>query len=1513
MHSSALGQFQVRLDLLETFSVIVGHIASTLDGWQHNALQRVRLVLTSTRRYYRLFAAQLAGSLADQRGGLEKDVQAFIKLASWKDVNVQALKQSAQRTHHQLYKLIRKFREILRQPIAERMLPTFAGDVECTQSIDALGYSGDLPSITCTLERGDSPQSNGTHFTPSHLANLNQTLARFHGLMNSRIRAFLRRRLPHHVEQLALEIIVTARDLAAEGVPPGLSKEKREKYVKGLLVRKRKALSDLLKELKRSGLAANVKPEVLAELRDECWIREQPSMPPESSIHVEKGEYYFDRLRGALPAVRALVSDHHSDISTRDLLRGVTFVESGYSLALKARSSLSTAFQYFIDIKRCAERLQTLVEAPLLVTKGFSPIRLMHICQALGNAVHACEELLQGIRLFIEIQEDQGAAPSVMVEVQSIYAKTRLLRDRASEISQGSQYTMPTVLPGVEYDIVKEADEHFRAIPDYLQKMKMTEPRLSYILSPIEHWLRDQYVSTEAETTSGATEPLSTDVIIETLLVTVQSLLKRCPEGSTDEPLDDEAQDNFIREDLRTISGFSQSLDLQVLLERLNVTTTHLSSFSQSDIQASLRRLLPFLQCYISFVGEHLIVHSQWTKALFKLDFVVSSVMHTIARQGFCLPQDATDSGDGEGGTETAGGVGLGEGTGMENVSKEIEDESQVEGLKGDEGEAQDEQAHGGDDNTIEMSEDIGGEMEDVPDDGDQDGNQEEDDDGDEQEEPDEQLGKLDAGDPNAVDEKLWGDESPESDSADHDQVPQDRSEMQEKESEVVANERNQSKKEGGKEKEEMKDGKIDEKSEEIQEEGEEKKDEEPDEDLEAPNANGAPMDECIPDANTLDLPDDMALEPDEQGDQGGLDMGDEMDTEQDDDDQHPDETEETQLGKDQSPEDVPEPQSQENQLPDQPPQAADDASNGEEDIEEGAVAQPDVSPGNGDAGNKDNEPQANDSAQQGQAGDASGEMKDDAAAAEQSTNETSEESKPRDDAEPSKPWSSTDTATKPGTSAEGTQHGGAYARQHNELTTNPIRNLGDALKEVQQRFEDIMGGGDSSPPTADQAAEQVEYTDADEEMQALGAAGEEQVAKLNELRLVDEQSEAVAPPMDIDAPCTDELAPPPQPLASLHTDPATEGARPDIEGAITQLETRSGADPEHISSRRDPSSSQADVDEDMEKFGPDSSFEKIEAALQTWQDSGYTCEAAESLWRLYTSLTHDLSYALCEQLRLILAPTLATRLKGDYRTGKRLNMKKIIPYIASDYTKDKIWLRRTRPSQREYQVLLALDDSRSMANSRSVHLAYQTLALVSNAMGKLEVGDVAIARFGERMELLHGFDEGPFTDAAGAKTLGAFRFEQRATNVLDMVETSLEVLESARERRATGSASAGELWQLEIIISDGICQDHERLRQVLRRAASQRVMIVFIIIDSLHSTSTSGQGQAQDTSAVQNSIVSMNQVAYTMINGRMELQVERYLDSFPFDYYVVLRSVEALPEVLSDTLRQFFERISEE
>lgn len=61
----------------------------------------------------------------------------------------------------------------------------------------------------------------------------------------------------------------------------------------------------------------------------------------------------------------------------------------------------------------------------------------------------------------------------------------------------------------------------------------------------------------------------------------------------------------------------------------------------------------------------------------------------------------------------------------------------------------------------------------------------------------------------------------------------------------------------------------------------------------------------------------------------------------------------------------------------------------------------------------------------------------------------------------------------------------------------------------------------------------------------------------------------------------------------------------------------------------------------------------------------------------------------LTEQLRLLLEPSKASRLAGDYRSGKRISMRKVVAYIASHFRKDKIWLRRTRPDKRQYQVSL--------------------------------------------------------------------------------------------------------------------------------------------------------------------------------------------------------------------------------
>jgi midasin len=47
------------------------------------------------------------------------------------------------------------------------------------------------------------------------------------------------------------------------------------------------------------------------------------------------------------------------------------------------------------------------------------------------------------------------------------------------------------------------------------------------------------------------------------------------------------------------------------------------------------------------------------------------------------------------------------------------------------------------------------------------------------------------------------------------------------------------------------------------------------------------------------------------------------------------------------------------------------------------------------------------------------------------------------------------------------------------------------------------------------------------------------------------------------------------------------------------------------------------------------------------------------------------------------------------------------------------------------------------MAESHSIYLAYETLEFVSKALSGREVGDIGIGKFGETVDLLHGFDDG--------------------------------------------------------------------------------------------------------------------------------------------------------------------------
>ena len=396
-----------------------------------------------------------------------------------------------------------------------------------------------------------------------------------------------------------------------------------------------------------------------------------------------------------------------------------------------------------------------------------------------------------------------------------------------------------------------------------------TQLGLRYLLSPLQIWLKEQHITpllpvddpvgtdTDADTTH-------LEALVTSLLVSVQSLVSRCPDIV---PQDGDDTEKYILKGYQFARDFTHLLNLNTIKDQLYQLLLSISS--QSALFQTLERVMPFLILYFSLAKDQLVVHSNWTKALFKLDFVLCSVLQTLSQQGFCQPPEGEEKDTNGEGMESAAGVGIGEGSGTENISKEIEDESQIEGLKGEDGESKDNEAdhEGGD--AIEMDDDFGGKLEDVPDKGSD--NEAESDDGSEPE-FDETLGELDDLDPTAVDEKMWGDEKgPEDSDNTEEKAEKDISKKQSGPSELTAKESNEGKK-------------PQDKSEDMQQRTDkddvgdveaEAKSEGGDDDLNDPNVSGMPMDEHVQEANTLDLPDEMDLGGDELAKEGTSDSDD--------------------------------------------------------------------------------------------------------------------------------------------------------------------------------------------------------------------------------------------------------------------------------------------------------------------------------------------------------------------------------------------------------------------------------------------------------------------------------------------------------------------------------------------------------------------------------------------------------------------------------------------------------------
>jgi len=104
------------------------------------------------------------------------------------------------------------------------------------------------------------------------------------------------------------------------------------------------------------------------------------------------------------------------------------------------------------------------------------------------------------------------------------------------------------------------------------------------------------------------------------------------------------------------------------------------------------------------------------------------------------------------------------------------------------------------------------------------------------------------------------------------------------------------------------------------------------------------------------------------------------------------------------------------------------------------------------------------------------------------------------------------------------------------------------------------------------------------------------------------------------------------------------------------------------------------------------------------------------------------------------------------------------------------------------------------------------------------------------------------------------------------------------------------ETAQLLLIISDGRAVCHEGssvVSNAVKTAMEQNVFTVFVIVDNPEN---------------QHSILDIQKPIFR--EGK-SVEFVKYMDEFPFPFYIILRDLQALPSVLSDALRQWFELVT--
>ncbi|KAG7665169.1 uncharacterized protein J8A68_001225 [[Candida] subhashii] len=1493
MSKVTYGEYRSRLNLLKAFR---NHV---------NQLDSANPIIDSLSNFidfYAQFESTIVTKIEESKKKLSKDVNEVILLASWKDVNIDALKQSARRSHNNLYKIVRKYRSLLAMPVQPIIESGISSEVKPNITLSPLPRIQGSVHLSNELELCESVSSWNER--PKRLQNIS--------LIEKNMKIYVDRITNEEIPTLyeyAKEIIAEMDRLKQE--TPSTLKDDNKKLVAALKTQKRKLLSDTIREIRRSGLKTSLRADILATQGSVSQIL---ANSVSFSGQAQGVDGYFFRILDILPRLRASVANVAEDVPQVDVEKGLSATENLIHTLVVNRVPLAM-------LEKNMEKLNELYGALHNVSGGDGLLPVSIVDSSKWNLEQIKRVIYWLPRLLDYAIETIGSVVSFGFEdvnAEVIYN----LKLKLSELIRLFQELDANrrVLTTRVKDFIHKFSQYYIELSTTLGDWTIKNPNYAFIVTVILDWIKRTTTTkpigfiqsntslTELQTLENLEQELRN--LTNTIIIAVQKVIESQTATTT---IDDDGWFTTSQQRLKT---YIKSLHLNTIITKLQRVLSTISSIEHNQQSSEITSALvsftyPLLNHYFNLVVQIFHKTRENYHQTSKATFILSGALYNLATQGFCSPEPPSEQKQDD---RLQEGTGLGEGEGENNASNDVGDDEDLseeaqqpnqEKKDKDQGDEEEEN-----DDAVDIEGDMAGELEEASD-------QEGDDEGDEDkedEELDEEIDDIDDLDPNAIDEKMWDEEVKEDKKEkDRDKLPENSN----NDDDMEANEDDEN--ENGDNNDKSKENAQDDENEKNEEDEEGDEQDVGEQEDEVKNQENEQLEEHVPETETLDLPENMDLDGDDDEEEGKDEE--EVDDEKFDDklddnmdvDDHQEDTKQEEEGEEgeedhdmqevEGEEGAEEEEENEEEQPEE-----EEGATGENEINEEAIESDEELIGEDNTKDQDEEEGGNDQNQEEQqtAEEGADGLDDNNDEDVDMDSAVKQESGEKGEGADTQIIEENEDVGAAGTASLQQQDQPQQPKEENsvqeqddarEKANESLKQLGDAMKEFHRRRQEILEATkkeedekkDDGVNERPDEFEHVEGENADFDTQALGAADKDQIQSIDEDKAIDDEQEMVEEEeKEVGVKEEEEVMEGEEAKDDVEEVPQSEeNPDGDFEGKAKNAfigERKTIKEEDEMMLSRELELDEEEQDEDMMDIDEIKPKEEEIAPIPL--------DEARKLWKHSELATQELASGLCEQLRLILEPTLATKLRGDYKTGKRLNMKRIIPYIASEFKKDKIWLRRTKPSKRQYQIMIAVDDSKSMSESNATELAFHSIALVSKALTQLESGGLSIVRFGEDVRVVHPFDK-PFNNQeTGSQIFQWFDFQQTRTDMKLLCDRSLKIFDDAR------SSSSADLWQLQIILSDGVCEDHESILRMVRKAREEKIMMVFVVIDGINS---------------KESILDMSQVSYIPDpnTGAMTLKVDKYLDSFPFEFYVVVRDINELPEMLSLILRQYFSEVS--